>query len=94
MQYQVDSEQMNAASGAVAASVTAVRAEVEGMMRNLDALQGTWTGGAATAFSGTVTQWRAAQSQVESALDAIQVALAQAARTYTDAELAATRLFG
>lgn len=94
MQYQVDSEQLNVASGAVAASVTSVRAEVAAMMRNLDVLQGTWTGGAATAFSGTVTQWRAAQAQVEGALDAIQTALAQAAQTYADAELAATRLFG
>lgn len=42
MRYQVDSEQMNAASGAVAASVTTVRTEVAAMMRNLDALQGTW----------------------------------------------------
>lgn len=93
MRYQVDSEQMNAASGAVAASVTTVRTEVTAMMRNLDALQGTWTGGAAAAFSGTVTQWRAAQTQVETALDAIQAALAQAAQTYADAELAATRMF-
>lgn len=93
MRYQVDSEQMNAASGAVAASVTTVRTEVAAMMRNLDALQGTWTGGAAAAFSGTVTQWRAAQNQVETALDAIQAALAQAAQNYADAELTATRMF-
>ncbi|GAB4086475.1 WXG100 family type VII secretion target [Myceligenerans cantabricum] len=93
MRYQVDSEQMGAASGAVAGSVTAVRAEVAAMMRNLDALQGTWSGGAATAFAGTVSQWRAAQAQVEGALDAIQTALAQAAQTYADAETTATRMF-
>lgn len=50
-------------------------------------------GGAAAAFSGTVTQWRAAQNQVETALDAIQAALAQAAQNYADAELTATRMF-
>ncbi|MBL0888811.1 WXG100 family type VII secretion target [Myceligenerans indicum] len=93
MKYQVDSDQIEAASGAVAGSVATVRTEVAALMRNLDALQGTWTGGAATAFAGSVTQWRSAQAQVENALDAIQVALTQTARAYADAELTATRMF-
>ncbi|WP_125776243.1 WXG100 family type VII secretion target [Antribacter gilvus] len=93
MRFEVDSEQVGLASAAVAGSVATVRAEVGGLMRNLEGLQGSWHGGAATAFSGTVGQWRAAQAQVESALDAIQAALAAAAQTYADAEVQATRLF-
>ncbi|WP_369375715.1 WXG100 family type VII secretion target [Promicromonospora sp. Populi] len=70
-----------------------VRTEVGALMRNLDALQASWQGPAAAAFSGTVAQWRGAQAQVEGALDTIQSALSAAARTYAEAEAATTRLF-
>lgn len=93
MRFEVDSDQVEQASAAVAGSVALVRTEVGALMRNLDALQATWQGPAAAAFSGTVAQWRGAQAQVEGALDTIQTALAAAARTYAEAEAAATRMF-
>ena len=51
------------------------------------------SGAAPAAFAGTVAQWRGAQAQVEGALDTIQSALSAAARTYTEAETAAVRMF-
>lgn len=93
MRFEVDSDQVEQAGAAVAGSVATVRTEVGALMRNLDALQATWHGPAAAAFGGTVTQWRGAQAQVEGALDSIQAALTAAARTYAEAEAAATRMF-
>jgi WXG100 family type VII secretion target len=93
MRYNVDSDQVARASAAVNASVSAIRGEVNAMMRHLTDLQSTWQGSAATAFSGVAQQWRGAQSQVESALASIQQALSVAATTYADAEAATARLF-
>lgn len=91
--YEVDSERVAQASGAVSGSVTAIRAEVAAMMRHLQDLQASWQGGAATAFTGVMSQWQSTQVQVESALDAVTAALASAAQTYADAESQAARLF-
>ncbi|WP_211240132.1 WXG100 family type VII secretion target, partial [Promicromonospora kroppenstedtii] len=50
MRFEVDSDQVEQASAAVAGSVATVRTEVGALMRNLDALQATWQGPAAAAF--------------------------------------------
>ncbi|WP_159793814.1 WXG100 family type VII secretion target [Puerhibacterium puerhi] len=93
MRYEVDSERVAQASAAVQGSVGAIRTEVAAMLRHLQDLQSVWHGGAATAFVGVMGQWQSAQTQVEGALDAVQTALATAARTYADAEAQASRLF-
>lgn len=91
--YQVDSEAVLAATGAVRASIGRIQAEVAGLHGQLSDLQGSWTGQAATAFTGVVADWRATQQRVEESLASINLALAQAGRQYADIEAANARLF-
>ncbi|BDR54922.1 ESAT-6-like protein [Bombiscardovia apis] len=92
-QYQVDSERIQSASGAVSNSISSIRQAVNGMFANLTNLQSVWRGGAATQFNGVADQWRGAQQQMEQALEGMQNALTQASNVYSDAEAQATRLF-
>ncbi|GIG53707.1 WXG100 family type VII secretion target [Demequina activiva] len=91
--YHVDAAEVASASSLAARSSDTIRTEVAAMMGHLTALQGSWQGGAATAFAGVLDQWRAAQMQVEQALDALTLALAHAAQEYQSAEDSAARLF-
>jgi WXG100 family type VII secretion target len=89
---------VNAADVAQAAAVSArsgdtIRTEVAAMVAHLSSLESTWQGGAAAAFAGVLDQWRAAQAQVDVALDALSAALNNAAAEYTAAEDSVTRLF-
>ena len=93
MRYDVDSERVAIAAGAVTGSVGAIRSEVAAMMRHLTDLEASWHGAAAGAFAAVMGQWQSAQVQVEQALDSIQGALTAAAQTYADAEAQAARLF-
>ncbi|PJM79246.1 WXG100 family type VII secretion target [Bifidobacterium scaligerum] len=92
-QYQVDSERIQSSSAAVAGSMAQIRQAVSGMYANLNTLQEAWRGSAATQFSAVVAQWRAAQQQMETSLEAIQHSLTQASAVYADAEAQAARLF-
>ncbi|WP_407344595.1 WXG100 family type VII secretion target [Pengzhenrongella phosphoraccumulans] len=92
--YEVDSEQVAQASAAVRGSTAAIRTEVAAMMRHLTELQGSWRGGAATAFGAIMADWSSTQGRVEESLDQITAALGAAAASYADAEQQATRLFG
>ena len=92
-QYQVDSERIQSSSAAVSASVNAIREAVNGMYGNLNQLQSVWHGSAATQFTAVASQWRIAHQQMETSLEAIQHALAQASAVYSDAETQASRLF-
>ncbi|MFW7413796.1 WXG100 family type VII secretion target [Demequina sp. SO4-18] len=91
--YHVDAEEVATASARASGTAETIRAEVATMMGHLTALEGSWQGGAATAFTGVLEQWRGAQVQVEQALDALTVALSQAAEQYQQAEDTAARLF-
>jgi early secretory antigenic target protein ESAT-6 len=92
--YQVDSEAVLSATGAVRNSISRIQAEVAGLHGQLTNLQGSWTGQAATAFAGVVTDWKATQQRVEESLAAINQSLAQAGQQYAEIESANTRLFG
>lgn len=91
--YQVDSDAVLSATGAVQNSISRIQAEVSGLHGQLTNLQGSWTGQAATAFSSVVTDWKATQQRVEENLAAINQALTQAGRQYADIEAANARLF-
>lgn len=56
-------------------------------------LQGSWSGQAATAFQGVITEWKATQQHVEETLNAINLALGQAGQQYADIEASNARLF-
>ena len=91
--YQVDSEAVFTATGAVRGTISRIQSEVEAMHGQLAALQGSWSGNAALAFQGVVSDWTATQQRVEESLGAINLALAQAGQGYADVEATNARLF-
>lgn len=93
-QYSVDSEAVASTTAAARLSVARIQSEVEGLHRQLAALQSSWTGTAAGAFQVVVDDWRITQSRVEQSLDSITLALAQAGQQYADVEAANAGLFG
>jgi early secretory antigenic target protein ESAT-6 len=91
--YQVDSEAVLNATGAVRNSIARIQSEVAGLHGQLTSLQGSWTGQAASAFAGVITDWKGTQQRVEESLAAINQALTQAGQQYADIEAANARLF-
>jgi len=91
--YQVDSEAVINATGAVRNSISRIQSEVSGLHGQLTNLQGSWTGQAATAFQAVVTDWKATQVRVEESLAAINQALSQAGQQYAEIEANNARLF-
>lgn len=91
--YQVDSEVVLAATGAVRSTIGRLQSEVGSLHGQLVQLQSSWTGEAATAFSGVVTEWKATQQRVEENLSAINQGLTRAAQQYAEIEAANARLF-
>ena len=92
-QYTVDPTAVAAAAGATRASGLVLSTEVGAMMGHLTALETSWQGAASAQFSVLASQWRATQAQVEANLDAISIALDNAARQYTDTEDSTVRMF-
>lgn len=92
-QFSVDSEAVATAARSTRTSSTAISTEVATMMSNLLTLESSWTGAAAAQFSTLAAQWRGTQATVEANLDAIALALDNAARQYSDTESSAQRLF-
>ena len=91
--YQVDSEAVLGATTAARSTIGRIQAEVSGLHGQLDNLQGSWTGQAASAFQAVVTDWKATQQRVEESLAAISHALGQAGQQYADIEASNARLF-
>jgi 6 kDa early secretory antigenic target len=91
--YQVDSEEVISTTGAARGSIGRIQAEVEGLHALLTNLQGSWTGQAAAAFQGVVSEWKATQIRVEENLASINAALGQAGQHYAEIEVANARLF-
>lgn len=92
-QYHVNAVEIAQAGTRATASAATIRAEVAAMLTHLTGLEASWQGGASNAFAGLLAEWRAAQAQLEHALDAISSGLAQAASEYEFAESSAMRLF-
>ena len=91
--YQVDSEAVLAATGAVRSTIGRLQSEVGSLHGQLVQLQSSWTGEAATAFSGVVTEWKSTQQRVEENLAAINQGLTRAGQQYAEIEAANARLF-
>jgi len=91
--YQVDSEAVFTATGAVRSTIARIQSEVGGLDAQLTNLQSSWTGQAATAFAGVIAEWRATQRRVEETLGSINQALTHAGQQYADIEAANARLF-
>lgn len=93
MRYQVDSDQVAAATANVRATAARIQGEVSTMHARLLELQASWSGAAANGFQGLVSEWTATQRRVEESLGAIGLALEQAGRTYAEVEAQNARLF-
>ena len=91
--YQVDSEAVLHTTAMARASIARIQSEVAGLIAQLTALEGSWTGQAATAFQTAVTDWRATQQQVAQSAEALNLALNQAGQHYAEIEQANARLF-
>ena len=91
--YQVDSEAVFTATGAVRGTISRIQSEVQSMHGQLSSLQSSWSGDAALAFQAVVADWNATQLRVEETLNAINSALGQAGQQYADIESANARLF-
>lgn len=91
--YQVDSEQVAAATQGVQGTITRIQSEVASLLGQLHGLQGSWSGQASTAFQAAVADWRTTQQHVEQSLAGLNQALGAAASHYAEAELANARLF-
>jgi len=91
--YQVDSEAVISATGAVRTSIGRIQSEVAGLHSQLTNLQSSWTGQAATAFSSVVAEWKGTQQRVEENLASLNQALSHAGQQYADIESANASLF-
>ncbi|TFC42820.1 WXG100 family type VII secretion target [Cryobacterium sp. TMT1-21] len=91
--YQVDSEAVLHTTAVARASIGRIQTEVAGLISQLTALEGSWSGQAAAAFQSAVSEWRATQQQVAQSAEALGQALNQAGQHYAEIEQANTRLF-
>jgi WXG100 family type VII secretion target len=91
--YQVDSEAVLGAHGAIHATMSRIEADAANLRAQLTNLQGSWSGPAATAFQSVVTDWTTTQQRVEQSLAAIGQALGRVGRQYAEVELANARIF-
>ncbi len=91
--FSVDSDAVFGASAAIRGTVERLESESAALLGQLTQLQGSWTGAAATAFSGVVERWRATQREVGASLAEIDRALAAAGRQYAEVEQASAGLF-
>jgi WXG100 family type VII secretion target len=91
--YQVDSEAVLGATGAIRASIGRIQGEVGSLHGQLANLDGAWSGPAATAFHALIAEWKATQQRVEENLAAISQALTVAGQQYAEIETSNARLF-
>ncbi|WP_406832360.1 WXG100 family type VII secretion target [Pedococcus sp. KACC 23699] len=92
-QFQVDTGQIQAASGDIARISSEIDGQVSAMMARLGGLQGAWTGTASTRFQALVTEWQGTQRQVRASLDSIGTVLAAAGVQYAETEAQTLRMF-
>ena len=91
--YQVDSEAVLVTTSAVQATIGRIQGEVASLHGQLVHLQGSWSGPAATAFQGVVTEWKSTEQRVSDVLESIGKALGAAGTQYADIETQNARLF-
>src|SRR5690606_15124379 len=82
--FQVDSEAVLAHAAAARQTVGRIQNEVASLHAQLEQLQASWTGGAAAAFHGVVSEWRVNQERVEDNLTTISSALTPAGQQYAE----------
>jgi len=91
--FRVDSEQVLAANSNIQATISKLQNEVELLYSQLQGLEGSWQGAAATSFQELVKRWRLTANGVDQQLSEIGRALTNAAYQYQEIEAANLRLF-
>ena len=91
--FRVDSEQVLAANNNIQATIGKLQTEVESLHAQLQSLEGSWQGVAASSFQELVRHWRLTANTVEQQLGEVGRALATAAHQYNEIEQANLRLF-
>ena len=91
--FRVDSEQVLAANNNIQATIGKLQTEVESLHAQLQSLEGSWQGAAASSFQELVRRWRLTANTVEQQLGEVGRALATAAHQYNEIEQANLRLF-
>ncbi|WP_026531039.1 WXG100 family type VII secretion target [Haematomicrobium sanguinis] len=91
--FQVDSDALAQKSSEVRGTISRLQSEVDSMQSGLRALEGMWTGSAATNFQALIGDWRNTQAKVEQSLSSINEALNLASQQYAEAEQANTKMF-
>lgn len=91
--YQVDSEAVLTTTAAARGAVDRIQSEVTGLHSQLTSLQDSWSGPAAIAFQGVVTEWHGLEQQMNEGLENLGRALTVAGQQYADTEAANARLF-
>ena len=91
--FRVDSEQVLAANSNIQVTIGKLQSEVETLHTQLQSLEGSWQGAAASSFQELVKRWRLTANNVEQQLGEVGRALAMAAQQYNDIEQANLRLF-
>ncbi|MBW8172493.1 WXG100 family type VII secretion target [Ornithinimicrobium sp. Arc0846-15] len=84
--FRVDTAQIQAASGDINRIAASIEGEVKAMMGKLNALQGSWQGGAAGNFATVAADWNTTQERVRASLQQISLALKSAGDDYASVE--------
>lgn len=92
-QFMVDSEAVQLANVNIQATISRLQQEVGTLHAQLQGLQGSWQGIAASSFQEVMTRWRLTSDSVEAQLAEIGTALGHAANQYAEIEAANQRLF-
>lgn len=92
-QFMVDSEAVQLANVNIQGTITRLQQEVSTLHAQLQGLQGSWQGVAATSFQDVMSRWKITSDSVEAQLAEIGTALGHAANQYAEIEAANQRLF-
>lgn len=92
-QFTVDSEAVQSANVNIQATIERLQQEVSTLHAQLQGLQGSWQGMAASSFQEVMNRWKVTSDSVEAQLAEIGTALGHAATQYAEIEAANQRLF-
>ena len=89
----VDSEAVFAATSSAHSTIARVQADIQKLASQLQALQSSWGGSAATSFQDVLLQWKGTHAQVEAQLVGLTQTLGQVAQHSEALEQQNTQLF-
>jgi len=91
--FTVDTDRIQAAASDMSGIAGEIESSVSAMHARLTALEGSWTGVAATEFQGLVAEWTALQGRVRADLAQIAALTSRAGGSYAETEQGVRGLF-